>query len=58
MGPHAGRALGYDPQDDAERHAAEIEAVPETDDDRAEAAHVGGRYATSRFEQPAFPDRA
>ncbi len=52
-----GRALGYDPQDDAEVYAAGIEATPETDDDRAEAAHVGGPYATSRFEQPAFPDR-
>ena len=51
-----GRALGYHPQDDAEVHAAGIEATPETDDDRAEAAHVGGPYATSRFEQPAFPD--
>ena len=49
-----GRALGYDPQDDAEEFAAEIEAVPETDTDRAEAAHVGGPFATSQFERPAF----
>ncbi len=52
LGP--GRALGYDPQDDAERYAAEIEAVPETEADRAEAAHVGGPYATGESERPAF----
>jgi uronate dehydrogenase len=49
-----GRALGYHPQDDAEVFAAEIESVPETDEDRAEAAHVGGPYATEQFERPAF----
>ena len=49
-----GRALGYDPQDDAEQYAAEIEAVPETEADRAEAAHVGGPYATGESERPAF----
>lgn len=53
-----GRALGYDPQDDAETYAAQVEATPETEDDRAEALHVGGPYATSRFEQPAFPPSA
>jgi len=50
----AGRALGYYPEDDAEQFAAEIEAVGETEDDRAEAAHVGGEFATSEFERPAF----
>jgi uronate dehydrogenase len=50
----AGRALGYYPEDDAEQFAAEIEAVGETEDDRAEAAHVGGAFATSEFERPAF----
>ena len=50
----AGRALGYHPEDDAEQFAAEIEAVAETEDDRAEAAHVGGEFATSEFERPAF----
>ncbi len=50
----AGRALGYHPEDDAERFAAEIEAVAETEEDRAEAAHVGGAFATSEFERPAF----
>ena len=49
-----GRALGYDPQDDAEDHAADVEATPESDDDRAEAVHVGGPYATSAFERPSF----
>ncbi len=50
----AGRALGYHPEDDAEHFAAEIEAVGETEEDRAEAAHVGGSFATSEFERPAF----
>ncbi len=50
----AGRALGYHPEDDAEQFAAEIEAVAETEEDRAEAAHVGGAFATSEFERPAF----
>ena len=49
-----GRALGYHPEDDSEQFAAEIEAVPETETDRAEAAYVGGPYATSQFERPAF----
>jgi uronate dehydrogenase len=50
----AGRALGYEPEDDAEQFAAEIEASEETEADRAEAAHVGGPYATAEFERPAF----
>jgi uronate dehydrogenase len=50
----AGRALGYHPEDDAEQFAAEIEAVAETEEDRAEAGHVGGAFATSEFERPAF----
>jgi uronate dehydrogenase len=49
-----GRELGYEPQDDAERFAAEIEATDETDADRAEAGHVGGPFATAEFERPAF----
>ncbi|MCW2782431.1 MAG: NAD(P)-dependent oxidoreductase [Marmoricola sp.] len=49
-----GRALGYHPQDDAEDWATEIEATPETDEDIAEAAAVGGPFATPKFERPAF----
>jgi uronate dehydrogenase len=49
-----GRALGYHPQDDSEQFAAEIEKVPETETDRAEAAYVGGPFATAQFERPAF----
>jgi uronate dehydrogenase len=49
-----GRSLGYEPQDDAERFAAEIEEAAETAADRAEARHVGGPYATAEFERPAF----
>jgi uronate dehydrogenase len=52
LGP--GRTLGYDPQDDAEQYAAEIEAEPETEADRAEAAHVGGPFATPEEGRPAF----
>ena len=49
-----GRALGYHPVDDAENFAAEIEATPQSREDWAEAAYVGGPYATSSFERPAF----
>ena len=49
-----GRALGYDPQDDSEAFAAEIAAEPETEVDRAQAAHVGGPFATDEFERPPF----
>jgi uronate dehydrogenase len=49
-----GRALGYDPRDDAEEYAQEIEQSPETESDLAEAAHVGGPFATAEFERPAF----
>jgi uronate dehydrogenase len=37
-----GRALGYDPRDDASVYADTVEARPEDD---AEAAHVGGDWA-------------
>jgi uronate dehydrogenase len=50
----AGRRLGYQPQDDAEAFAEEIEAVPESDADRAEAGHVGGPYATEEHQRRAF----
>jgi uronate dehydrogenase len=49
-----GRVLGYDPQDDSEVHAADVEAVAESDVDRAEAAHVGGPYASGEFDRPPF----
>jgi uronate dehydrogenase len=50
LGP--GRALGYLPQDDAERYVDQVAPDPERDE--AEAAHVGGPYATAVFERPAF----
>ncbi|MEO7352008.1 MAG: hypothetical protein ABIR34_06490 [Marmoricola sp.] len=56
LGP--GRVLGYDPQDDSEQFAADIDQAPETEVDRAEAAHVGGPYATPEFERPAFENRS
>jgi uronate dehydrogenase len=49
-----GHALGYEPEDDAEQHAARLEAEPRTADDEEEAARVGGPYATDRFVRPAL----
>lgn len=49
-----GRRLGYQPQDDAESFANRIPARPE---DEAEAAHVGGPFATEEFHRPAFDPR-
>ena len=46
-----GRALGYHPQDDAERFAGEVAARPE---DEEEGAHVGGPFVTERFYRPAL----
>ena len=46
-----GRALGYEPQDDAEDFAGSVAPGPA---DQAEAAHVGGPYATAEFERPAL----
>lgn len=52
-----GRALGYEPEDDAEYFAADIEASPAGDKDEAEAARVGGPFVTEAFYRPAL-DRA
>ena len=49
-----GRSLGYEPQDDAERFAASIEAEPATDSDDAASAHVGGSFVTRAFYRPAL----
>jgi uronate dehydrogenase len=38
------RALGYEPADDAEAWAAEIEAVPATADDEHDGRYVGGEF--------------
>lgn len=46
-----GRALGYDPQDDAEAFAAQI---PTSDSDAIEASYVGGSFATDAFYRPAL----
>jgi uronate dehydrogenase len=46
-----GRALGYEPLDDAEQYAA---GVPARAEDDAEAAVVGGPFATQQFQRPAF----
>lgn len=45
-----GRALGYDPQDDAETFAAEVASGP---DDDAEGSRVGGPYAGPAYTRPA-----
>ena len=47
-----GRALGYEPQDDAEDFAAQVEPDPAKDE--AEGAFVGGPYATEAFHRPAL----
>ncbi len=47
-----GRALGYDPVDDAESFASE---VPEGRDDDAEGARVGGDFALPPLPRPALP---
>jgi uronate dehydrogenase len=49
-----GRALGYDPQDDAETFAEAVEAIPESDADRFEAGYVGGPYVGETFHRPAL----
>lgn len=49
-----GRALGYEPLDDAEEFVAQIQPSA---DDEAHGAHVGGPFATAEFERPAL-DRA
>ena len=49
-----GRALGYDPQDDAEEFA---DRIPARVEDESDAAHVGGPFATEQFYRPAL-DRA
>ena len=46
-----GRALGYHPEDDAERFAHQVTEGP---DDAVEAAHVGGPFVTERFYRPAL----
>ena len=46
-----GRALGYHPEDDAERFADQVAAAP---DDAVEGAHVGGPFVTERFYRPAL----
>ena len=46
-----GRRLGYEPQDDAETYAGEVQ--PAEGDEEA-AAHVGGPFAARSFEIPAF----
>ena len=49
-----GRALGYEPEDDAEHYAAAIEAEPAAPSDEVEAAHVGGPFVTEAFYRPAL----
>ena len=43
--------VGIEPQDDAEDFA---DRVPPGPDDAAEAEHVGGPYALTRFHRPAL----
>jgi len=43
-----GQALGYHPEDDAERWAEEIEKVPASADDELDGRYVGGELARSQ----------
>ncbi len=52
LGP--GRALGYEPRDDAEAYAADIAA---TDADDHDDAFVGGPFAGPAFYRPSMPER-
>lgn len=49
-----GRALGYEPLDDAEALADRVAPSPEDDWD---AAHVGGPFATATYHRPALDRR-
>jgi uronate dehydrogenase len=50
-----GRALGYHPEDDAERYAEQVLAAGHDEDQvAAEAAFVGGPYATAALVRPAL----
>src|SRR3954463_8158372 len=50
-----GRKLGYDPQDDAERFADVVLGGPDDPArDEAEAAYVGGSFATEAYVRPAL----
>jgi uronate dehydrogenase len=46
-----GRALGYEPQDDAETFSSRIASRPE---DEVEASYVGGPFVTEEFFRPAL----
>jgi uronate dehydrogenase len=50
-----GRAIGYQPQDDA---AAFTPSIADRDEDAAEAARVGGSYATDVFARRPFEPRS
>lgn len=47
-----GRALGYEPRDDAETYAGDVQPGP---DDHAEGSRVGGPYAGPAFTRPSHP---
>jgi uronate dehydrogenase len=49
LGP--GRAMGYEPRDDAETYADDVTPGP---DDEGEGAHVGGPYVARPEPRPAF----
>ncbi len=49
-----GRALGYEPQDDAQDHADLVLSDPEDEDDRFEASYVGGSFVGDDVVRPAF----
>ena len=46
-----GRALGYQPMDDAEEFA---DRIPASADDAADGAHVGGPFTSESYDRPAL----
>ena len=50
----SGRALGYQPQDDAERYVDQV--TPDAQRDEVEGAHVGGSYVSEQLHRPALDE--
>lgn len=53
-----GRALGYEPHDDAEQYADQLDDGEPTEADDVEGSFVGGPYATAELHRPALDPRS
>ena len=56
LGP--GRALGYEPQDDAELYADQVDDSGPSEADDVESRFVGGTHATPELHRPAQEPRS